>query len=179
MFFDALFGFSIIFNHIFKPKQNTKMKTNGNNNESIQKTKIVKFATDVDIIKFQLLSRRNGGERRLNWYKMDEIKAFRRDANMISLAFLKQKKASSNEHKLRLEQSKTICALGLENRINFKRRLQKTLIIRFVLKAQAELQKKYSFPTSESKLAVVSSAATFEARFQAIEDGKRASKDYA
>ena len=62
--------------------------------ESIRKTKIATFSTNVDIINVKLCSRRNDDEHGHNWYKMDEIKAFRRDANMISLAFLKQKRAS-------------------------------------------------------------------------------------
>merc|ERR1712157_14901 len=109
----------------------------------------------------------------LNWYTMDEIKTFRKDATMISRAFILQKiRRRKQKLKAPLLQSKTVCIIGLENRINFKRRLQRESSVRLVLEAQARFKNIFSFTSLQSHLAVVSSSATSNARRQALEDGK-------
>jgi len=141
-----------------------------NNNKRVQFEKI------VDVVNYQTCIRKPEAKD-LRWYKTDEIKKFRRDAHMISISFIKQRarrKIDGFNHPLR--RAKTISVLGLENRINYKRRLKKEKVIRKVLKAQNYIQKKYSYPTSEIHLAMVSSAASLSARRQALEDGKSVSQ---
>ena len=150
--------------------ENTHMKC-----KSILKNSRVRFAAAVDIINVQIHSRRNNNKDELCWYKTDEIKSFRRDANMISRAFLIQKIKRKREGCVtRLNRSKTICILGLENRIHYERRLRKASVIREVLNTQKEFQTK-GLSSIEFHLALISTLSTFSAKVQALEDGKNVS----
>ena len=141
------------------------------------KRKSVFFSSLIDINSENMIPI-NKHEYDLKWYKADEIQAFRKDANMISRAFLtqiigrKRRKVSST-----LSRSKTVCVLGLENRINYKRRLQKASVVKLVLNAQKKFQKTYNFPTLERYLAMLSSAATLNASRLALEDGRNLSEE--
>ena len=142
------------------------------------KKKKVIFSPIVDIINVQTIPGINKDDPALKWCKVDEIQSCRKDANMISRAFLtqrigrKRKKVSST-----LFRSKTVCIVGLENRINYKRRLQKASVVQLVLNAQKRFKKAYDFPKLELYLAKASSAATLNARCLALEDAKNVSEE--
>merc|ERR1712232_1490230 len=140
--------------------------------------KKVSFSSSVDAINVQTIPGINKDDPALKWYKVNEIQAFRKDANMISRALItqrrerKRRKVSST-----LLRSKTVCILGLENRIDCKRRLQKASVVQLVLNAQQKFQKIYDFPKLELYLAMLSSAATLNASLLALEDAKNVSKE--
>jgi len=145
-----------------------------------RKSKRVIFAETVDTINVKLYSRTNKDKHvPLNWYTKDELKSFRQDAKNISKAFRLQRvrrKRNGIDKVVTLLRSKTICTLGLENRINCRRLLQKDLVIRKVLNAQKKLKIKYASPTLEFHLATVSVTSTFRARRQALSDGRSVSQ---
>ena len=146
-----------------------------NKQKVIKKNKQVDFEAAVELIGAQMYSQRDD---KVTWYNTDEIQSFRRDANMISISFIVQR-ARRKKNKLLdpLTRGKTVSVLGLENRINYRRRLQKDSVIRKVLEAQKTLHYKWS-STSDIYLAMVSSAATLSARRQALEDGKNISQGF-
>ena len=156
--------------HKKKATTNKKPETN-----ICTKRNKVSFSAATEIINAQ--SQRITKDELVNkWYKRNEIKSFRKDANMVSRAFLFQKirRKRINAPSVLLG-SKTLCLHGLENRIDYNRRLQRVSVIRYVLSIQKKLQEIYGRLNFESHLAMASHAATLNVRRLATEAGKRVS----
>lgn len=147
-------------------------------NKIVLKRKKLCFSPFVRTINVQANSEINKKESELKWYKIDETQAFKKDAKMISRAFLVQKlRRKRGNISNSLVRSKTMCILGLENRINYKRRVKKDIIIQLILKAQKMFRKTFDAPGLETYLSMVSRALTIPARHLATEDGKILSEE--
>ena len=97
---------------------------------------------------------------------------------MIARAFIAQNLRKKHGNiPTAFARSKTMCVLGLENRIDYRRRLQRLFCIHLVLNAQKKFQKSSNRPKLELHLATISRSATLKARRVALEQGRSLSNE--
>lgn len=117
-------------------------------------------------------------DHKVKWYQIDEMQSFRKDVKNISRAFIAQNLRKKNRNILAdLTRSKTMCVLGLESRIDYRRRLQRLFCIHLVLNAQKKFQGSPDCPKLELHLATISRSATSNARRVALEQGRSLSNE--
>jgi len=137
----------------------------------------VNFSLDVKDINRELRYKFHpDDDRPQTWYDKSEIESFMNDCDMISRAFQVQltrrnKNKMKDTNSVITVPSKTVCTLGLENRIDLKRSEQKKIAIKSTLEIQ-EKCKNCPIAEREMRIAFVSCGATFTARCQAIADAK-------